>query len=392
MITVLSCLTIFILYGFLEYQIHLHNLRKIPTRILVNGTRGKSSITRLIAAGLNAGDLVAFAKTTGSATRLIYPNGEEKNIARPGPATILEQMRVIHRVAKYKQDALVIECMAIRPHLLEISAQKIIKPQITVITRIGSDHLDTMGPDLKDAARAIAKTIPVHGVVLTSEKDFFDEFVKVARQKGSEIQQVDNNHLDFFSRIDDFDYYEHEENIIMALAVCQHFGIDKKLALAAMKKACPDPGALQKYDAIIGGKTVTFINAFAANDPDSIRKIVRQFQELSTEKPQVAFLINLRPDRPHRTKQLLSLLRHDLKGDLYFVAGEPQRLFVRMAIKSGIDRKAFIRIKKSSRESLISSIEKAGKDQMLLFGIGNIAGLGIELLKWLSDKGTKDNL
>ena len=44
-----------VLFGMAEYAYHLKNLRSIPIRIHVNGTRGKSSVTRLIAAGLREG-------------------------------------------------------------------------------------------------------------------------------------------------------------------------------------------------------------------------------------------------------------------------------------------------------------------------------------------------
>ena len=37
--------------GILEFQYHLRSLDTIPLRIHVNGTRGKSSVTRLVAAG-----------------------------------------------------------------------------------------------------------------------------------------------------------------------------------------------------------------------------------------------------------------------------------------------------------------------------------------------------
>ena len=37
----------------------------------MNGTRGKSSVTRLVAAGLREGGLKTFAKTTGTAPRVI---------------------------------------------------------------------------------------------------------------------------------------------------------------------------------------------------------------------------------------------------------------------------------------------------------------------------------
>ncbi|TMQ71806.1 MAG: poly-gamma-glutamate synthase PgsB, partial [Candidatus Eisenbacteria bacterium] len=37
-------------YGVWETRSHLGNLARVPLRIHVNGTRGKSSVTRLIAA------------------------------------------------------------------------------------------------------------------------------------------------------------------------------------------------------------------------------------------------------------------------------------------------------------------------------------------------------
>ncbi len=66
----------FLLYGIVEYRVHLSNLHAVPIRIHVNGTRGKSSVARLIAAGLRAGGICTVAKTTGSAARYIHPAGE----------------------------------------------------------------------------------------------------------------------------------------------------------------------------------------------------------------------------------------------------------------------------------------------------------------------------
>ncbi|NLA53820.1 MAG: hypothetical protein GX858_05635 [Clostridiales bacterium] len=52
---------------------------KIPLRILVNGTRGKTSVTRLVASALNEAGLMTYAKTTGSDAKWIMPDGSEKS-------------------------------------------------------------------------------------------------------------------------------------------------------------------------------------------------------------------------------------------------------------------------------------------------------------------------
>ncbi|HEY1783916.1 MAG TPA: poly-gamma-glutamate synthase PgsB, partial [Pirellulales bacterium] len=50
--------------GWIERHLHRRRLDRIRIRIHVNGTRGKSSVTRLIAAGLRGAGLVTCAKTT----------------------------------------------------------------------------------------------------------------------------------------------------------------------------------------------------------------------------------------------------------------------------------------------------------------------------------------
>src|SRR5713226_3708402 len=102
-------------YGMWEYFRHQKNINAIPIRVMVNGTRGKSSVTRLIAAGLRSGGIKTLGKTTGTKPRLIYPNGSEVPIIRPGKANIIEQRMVFNKAVDLGVDALVVECMAVLP-------------------------------------------------------------------------------------------------------------------------------------------------------------------------------------------------------------------------------------------------------------------------------------
>ena len=56
---------------------HARHRRRIPIRVHVNGSRGKSSVSRLIAAGLRGGGLRVVAKTTGSAACVSHVDGSE---------------------------------------------------------------------------------------------------------------------------------------------------------------------------------------------------------------------------------------------------------------------------------------------------------------------------
>ena len=79
-------------------QIHHHkNLNQINLRININGTRGKSTATRLITGILKEAGAKVVGKTTGTSARIIYWNKEEEEPikrGRLGP-NIIEQKAVV---------------------------------------------------------------------------------------------------------------------------------------------------------------------------------------------------------------------------------------------------------------------------------------------------------
>src|SRR5438067_471923 len=94
---------------------HRKSLGQLAVRVHVNGIRGKSTVTRLVAGVMREGGFVTVAKTTGSAARVILPTGEELPIERPGAPTINEQIDVVGRYVDPGVEAPVIECMAVSP-------------------------------------------------------------------------------------------------------------------------------------------------------------------------------------------------------------------------------------------------------------------------------------
>ncbi|RTZ96436.1 MAG: hypothetical protein DSY36_00860 [Candidatus Neomarinimicrobiota bacterium] len=150
---------ILLIVGYVEASNHRRIIAAIPLRIHVNGTRGKSSVTRLIAAGLRAGGLRTFAKTTGTAPRIIDAEGKDRIIHRLRSASIGEQIRLMRFFAKEKPDAVVMECMAVQPEYQWISEQKMIKSHIGVITNARPDHLEEMGPTLDDVRKSLGNSV-----------------------------------------------------------------------------------------------------------------------------------------------------------------------------------------------------------------------------------------
>src|SRR5436190_9485769 len=132
-----TCCAILLVSGVVEQRRHDSNLNRIPQRVLVNGIRGKSSITRLCAGALRGGGLTTVAKTTGTAARFIHPDATEEPVHRKfGIANVVEQIGIVRRAAAHRPDALVMECMAVMPDLQEINQTKLIRSTIGVLCNV----------------------------------------------------------------------------------------------------------------------------------------------------------------------------------------------------------------------------------------------------------------
>ena len=157
-----------VIAGIVEYFRHQQRIHSIPIRIHINGTRGKSSVTRLIGAGLRAGGISNITKVTGTFPRLIIEDGTETYIHRKAAANILEQLSIVKYAASRNVKALVMECMALQPQYQTITEHQMIHSNIGVMTNIRLDHTDVMGHTLPEIAETLGRTIPKNEHLFTS--------------------------------------------------------------------------------------------------------------------------------------------------------------------------------------------------------------------------------
>ncbi len=120
-------------------------IRSVPLRISVTGTRGKSSVVRLLASVLREDGLRVVAKTTGSRATCILPDGSERNVPRRGMASIIEQKRFVQMAARMNADCLIAEIMSLHPENHIIESQVLIQPDVVLLTNVRVDHIDAMG-------------------------------------------------------------------------------------------------------------------------------------------------------------------------------------------------------------------------------------------------------
>jgi len=372
--TLLLLIITLIIFGLFENYFHIKSLNNIPIRVHVNGTRGKSSVTRLIAAGLREGKLKTFAKTTGTTPRIINDTGDDIEIHRLRSASIGEQIKLIRYFSKKKPDALVIECMAVNPQYQWVSEHRIVQSTLGVITNVRPDHLDEMGTSNNEIALSLSNTIPFNSKVITAENITLEPLKKIADSRGSELKVSNPSDIDD-TYINEFPFIEHPENIALALEVCMILGIDRNTALEGMKKTNPDPGALFIWNIKHNANRCKFISGFAANDPSSTMMVWNLIK--SRFKDKSCIFLNTRNDRRYRTIQLISLVMKDIQPDFIIIRGDN--------IQSIIDKYTFdndaIKLfdMSSTPDDIVEEILKL--DGYYILGIGNIVGWGEDFVK-----------
>lgn len=366
----------------IEMWLHQKRLNKIRFRIHVNGTRGKSSVARLIAAGLRGGNVRTVCKTTGTMARYINHKGQETPIIRIGPTNIVEQVNVVKKAAKEKPDALVIECMAVQPLLQSLCELKLVRSTHGVLCNAREDHLDVMGPTEKDVALALAGTMPVKGCFITPEKKYLPIFKYAAKDRGSQLLSVTEESIEQISddEMSKFSYLEYKENVALALKVCFECGVKRDMALKGMWSATPDPGALIVKTVVYKGKKITFANGFAANDPLSTaqlwNKVIAKFNDAF-----VVGLINCREDRADRSRQLAEAMNHWQKNNHLITIGSGTEYFIK-PFGAHVQRIIFDAAGYEVRQVLDYLITVSDSEHILAIGVCNIAKIGFELLNY----------
>lgn len=377
----LVVLSILIFLGLIEAILHRNAISRIPIRIHVNGTRGKSSVTRLIAAGLRNGGVKTFAKTTGSSPRFIDEDGNDHVIQRFRPASIGEQIRMIGKFSKKHPDAIVMECMAVQPQYQWVSEHKILQSNYGVLTNVRADHLEEMGYSINHIAKSLSNTIPFNQKFFTSEVVCCDLLKERSRRNNSKFILSEGSDLEA-KYLDGFTFIEHPDNIALALDVCEEIGVKKQVAIEGMKSMVPDPGALTITSLRINKSTIDFVNAFAANDPQSTLKtwnIISNY--IRDDKKKIAIFLNTRSDRQLRTQQLLDMIFSKMEVDYLIIRGDNLDSEVQLRCEKikTIDHSIF-----GSNDNTSKIIEKISRlDDYLVVGIGNIVGWGEDFMRQL---------
>lgn len=355
--------------------------RAIPLRIAVTGTRGKTSVARLLASVLREDGRTILAKTTGSEAKYVLPDGSEEEVLRLGAPSIIEQKRLLALGARLGVDALVAEIMSVHAENHQVEAQRMLRPQLVLVTNFRVDHVEAQGMTREDVASVLALDVPPGSRALVPEQEWEDRFAGLVEANGGEVVGVPDGVAGPPRECGEF-----ARNLDLVWEAARFLGVTDDVIRNGMRRSVGDLGALQawRYPRQDAGARWIVVNAFAANDPESTLRIYDRVMAREGMGPERCVgLLALRPDRGDRTLLWLEALRAGALDRF-------RRLFVMglhaPALKHrvrGHPHAARIEILSPTNPSGLMDriLDEEGDQGGILFGFGNIGGLGETLVR-----------
>lgn len=360
-----------------QKKAHLKRIKAVPLRVHVNGIRGKSTVTRIVAGMLREAGYTTLGKTTGSAAKVIHHDGSETPILRWGAPTIVEQLHIVKEHVSAETNALVVECMAVNPTYQLISQHEIVHGNITVITNVREDHQDVMGESLLEIADALSSTIPQGGVLITAEDR------PLLRQRLEQNAKRRNSRFIFADAeavpdeaLKGFDYLAFKENVAIGLAIADMLDIPHDVAIRGMQHAPADVGAVRVKRAEVYGKEVIWAPMFAVNDRESSIVSIEALKPYHRPDAVRIGLLNNRLDRAARALQFAEIAATDLMLDYYITLGAYEAQVTERMVALGFPRERVIHLGDSVTPTTDEMLQLLARlidgDQGVLIGLVNI--------------------
>lgn len=258
-------------------------------RILVTGSRGKSSLVRFIFHGLAAKGLRVRGRITGVVPRELSPAGE-RVIVRNSPGHIGE-IRWWLRQMSPDIEAIVLENSAVQPELQCLAARWLC-PTLIVWSNAREDHQEVWGRGRAAAEAALLRGVP-KTVPLVAGGELADSprLLKILERRGQRV---------FIAAHDENFRLSNLSIARKALEVLGYMDAESDMAMTLLP---PDVGDFRVFYPSEG---TSIAAAFSANDPVSTENL---FSLLGWNETETSLLFSDRRDRPARRAAFEAFLK-----------------------------------------------------------------------------------
>ena len=248
------------------------------TRISVQGTRGKTSLSISLHSEIVERGKTSLCKVTG-ALPLLCIGRDVKVLKRKGPTRLYENLFNVRH-----SDYCVLENQGISPYTMRVFNELFVRPQIIAVTNVRLDHVEEMGRTREKIAKSIASSFGKAEIVFSGEAR--DQLNDIMEKKARKFVRVRSPHP----------HLPGGEIPVLLNEILEFLGlggVDVEAYLRAIRERL-------KWRETNG---IRYFDASKANDPDSATLLARWLGE----NPFI--FIQLRKDRPGRTWAFLRMIK-----------------------------------------------------------------------------------
>ncbi len=361
--------------GLMEHALHQKRLAKIPIRILVNGTRGKTSVSKILVAALNQNGVRTVGRTTGSEASMIMPDGTIVPIQRRSYARITEMLPFVRRCSEENLACIVVECMALGAENQHVFSDVLLKPTHIAITNSYVDHMVEIGATEEETVWTLSRCLHRGSEVFCAE----DAYAGYCEQAGSTFHRVVVR--DYESGKIESSIRMHDSNLSIAVDLLETLGISEERVVGAVQAVVPDIGLIKE---VTGEQGAVFIMDFAVNDLFNMDKAIVDASATYGVDQRLCILFNNRKDREYRLLHMETILKKHahLIAHVYCIGDYPVKVSRFFAKRCAIPASPM------SDQAMYETICAAGGDTVFL-GLGNIKGSGEWLVRRCLEKGER---
>jgi poly-gamma-glutamate synthase PgsB/CapB len=348
--------------------------RALPVRILVLGTRGKSTVTEYIAAALRSSGRRTLAKTTGTRPTLILPDGGRQTVRRTGRGRLQEQFRVMSLARRLGCDALVLECMSVSPELQRLESH-VLRPTLAVLTNILDDHRETYGNDVMWRVKAFASSLPARTGLVSGERLHAEEVGRAAARRKTVVTFPVSPERDLAAR-----FSVVESNLLLALTAVGRLGLSESEAYEAIE-ALPDTPLYQEITVSDDGPALRLLNAFAVNDVESASRFLDAWKSRLSGWDRTVIIFNTRSDRPLRSLQFAHWCSSLRETEKIILMGTHIPRTRRELHRLGVPPHNIIAWTRDHSGRPLEALRPYAASGTVVVGVGNAAGDGARLME-----------
>jgi hypothetical protein len=160
-----------------------------------------------------------------------------------------------------------------------------------------------------------------------------------------------------------------------------------------MYKAIPDAGVLNINKIELENKKINFYNAFAANDPQSTLMIMNRLQAENRFTGTKIILLNTRPDRIDRAKQLSEMTGKYLSNilDYLILIGNPTDMVENLSVANGVSQNKILNLGMTEPEIVFDAVLSCTENESSVIAIGNMGGMGANVAQLFEQRSLVDD-